>query len=223
MSDQNSDSFIDEVSEEVRRDRLYGLLRRYGWIGVLAVVLIVGGAAWSEWRQAQARAEARATGDALYAALDNDSPEARAEALATIDPDGPAAVVTAFLTAAAQQEAGEPAAAAATLDGLGARTDVGPLYQDLARLKAVMLDPALSPQDRAAALQPLAQPGAPFRLLASEQIALAEVAAGDTDAALDRLTAILQDAAVTRGLRQRAAALVVALGGEPPEPATGQL
>ena len=40
MSD--TDSFIDEVNEEVRRDRFYGLLRRYGWIAVVAVVGVVG-------------------------------------------------------------------------------------------------------------------------------------------------------------------------------------
>ena len=56
MSD--TDSFIDEVTEEVRRDRLFGLMKRYGWIAALAVLLIVGGAAWNEWRKAQDRAAA---------------------------------------------------------------------------------------------------------------------------------------------------------------------
>ena len=45
MSD--TDSFIDEVNEEVRRDRFYFMLKRYGWIAVLAVILLVGGAAWN--------------------------------------------------------------------------------------------------------------------------------------------------------------------------------
>ena len=45
MSD--TDSFIEEVTEEVRRDRLYGLLRRYGWIAALVIILIGGGASWS--------------------------------------------------------------------------------------------------------------------------------------------------------------------------------
>ena len=38
-----TDSFIDEVNEEVRRDRLYAALRRYGWIAIVAVLAIVGG------------------------------------------------------------------------------------------------------------------------------------------------------------------------------------
>ena len=44
----NSDSFIDEVTEEVRKDRLFQLFRRYGWIAGVVIVLIVGGAAWNE-------------------------------------------------------------------------------------------------------------------------------------------------------------------------------
>ena len=38
-----SDSFIDEVTEEVRRDKLFAVFRKYAWIGVLAVAAIVGG------------------------------------------------------------------------------------------------------------------------------------------------------------------------------------
>ena len=37
----NPDSFIDEVTEEVRRDRLFRLFRKYGWIGGVVVALIV--------------------------------------------------------------------------------------------------------------------------------------------------------------------------------------
>ena len=51
MSD--TDSFIDEVNEEVRRDRMFNLFRRDGWIAVAAVLLLVGGAAWNEWRASQ--------------------------------------------------------------------------------------------------------------------------------------------------------------------------
>ena len=41
MSD--TDSFIDEVSEEIRREKLFKTFRKYGWIGVALVVLVVGG------------------------------------------------------------------------------------------------------------------------------------------------------------------------------------
>jgi hypothetical protein len=73
----NPDSFIDEVTEEVRRDRLFAAFRRYGWIAVLAVLGIVGGAAWNEWQKAQAVERAQAFGDALLASLEATTPEAR--------------------------------------------------------------------------------------------------------------------------------------------------
>ena len=63
MSD--TDSFIEEVSEEVRRDRLYKVLRKYAWVGILAVVTIVGGTAYLEFQKAQARTEAEAVGTCL--------------------------------------------------------------------------------------------------------------------------------------------------------------
>ncbi len=66
MSDQ--DSFIAEVTEEVRKDKFYNFLRRWGWLIGLALLAIVGGAAFNEWRKAQARANAQETGDALRAA-----------------------------------------------------------------------------------------------------------------------------------------------------------
>ncbi|MGR3466542.1 MAG: hypothetical protein ACU0CI_01575, partial [Shimia sp.] len=65
-----TDSFIAEVDEEVRRDRMMGYLRRYGWIAVLLILIIVGGTAYNEWSKARSEASAQATGDALTAALE---------------------------------------------------------------------------------------------------------------------------------------------------------
>ena len=54
--------------------------------------------------------------------------------------------------------------------------------------------------------------GSAFSLLALEQIALAEVEAGNTDAAIETLREILIDANVTQDLRRRASQLMVSLG-----------
>ena len=213
----NPDSFIDEVNEEVRRDRLYGFLRRYGWIAVLAILLIVGGAAFSEYRKSQARAEAEALGDAMLAALQQDDSPARAEALAAIEPANPtSAAVLRLMTAAEQAEAGETAAAVATLNALAVDGEVPAIYRQLAQFKALTLQGAETPvADRRQALEAMAQPGAALRLLATEQLALIDIETGETDAAIARYQAILQDAEVTADLQQRALQVIVALGGEP--------
>ncbi|MFT5066911.1 MAG: hypothetical protein ACJAXK_002144 [Yoonia sp.] len=211
MSD--TDSFINEVTDEVRRDALYGYLRRYGWIAVLVVVGLVGGAAYNEYNKAQTQSAAQAVGDQMLDALSADAPEDRATALAAIDATGPASAVAALLTAATQQDAGLNEAAAQTLGSLAVNADAPEIYRDLAALKAAML-PSDDTAARLAALEILAQPGAAFALIAREQIGLMQVEAGDPDAAIATMRLISEDAGVTRGLRERAQTLIVALGGD---------
>jgi hypothetical protein len=212
----NQDSFIEEVTEEVRKDRLFAMMRRYGWIAILLVVLIVGGAAWNEWRKATERARAEALGNAMIAALETEDPQARRGALETIDTgDNPdMAALVALLIADADRQSGDVAAAVADLDAVTSAPGIAPVYRDLAALKAVMIGSrTLTPDDRIARLQGLALAGAPYRLLALEQIALAEIDRGNTDAALARLNEIADDSAASQGLRNRASQLIVVLGG----------
>lgn len=208
-----SDSFIDEVTEEVRRDRLFALMRRYGWIGVLAVVLIVGGAGVNEWRKARAEARAQAFGDAVIAAM---AAEDRAAALAAVPADGAQAGLVNMLTAAAMLEADDPAATRAALQAVAVDATQPETLRALAQLKLVMLQGAeIDPALRDATFSELAAPGAPFRLLAIEQQALVLLQAGDTDAAVARLQQLLQEPELTPGLQQRVAEVMVALGVDP--------
>lgn len=211
----SEESFINEVTEEVRREKLYRYVRRYGWIAAILVVALVGGAAWNEYRKAEARASAQARGDAILAAVESDSARDRATALAAIPAEGRAAAVLAMLAAAQVDD--EPTARAAALDrldALAADPSLAPHYRDLAALKAVLMRAnGLLPEERIERLAPLTLPGAPYRTLALEATAHAHVAAGDTDAALAVLTDLLSDAEASQGLRQRASQLIVALGG----------
>ena len=212
MSEQ--DSFITEVSEEVRKDRLFRLMKRYGWIAIALVVVVVGGASVFEWQKAKARAAAQATGDALLTALQEETPESRNSALAALETGETAQkrALIGLLQAAASAEADDPEAARATLNAIANDTDTPDVYRDLARLKAAIL-PGGNPEDRIATLEPIMIPGNPFRLLAIEQRALAELEMGDSAAALQTFQDIVVDADVTEGLRRRAQQLIVALGG----------
>ncbi len=215
MSD--TDSFIDEVTEEVRRDRLYASLRRYGWIGALVVVLIVGGAAWSEYQKAQERSSAEALGDQILGALESESPEARQGQLETIGTDGAGAqAVVSFLTAAQASELGDVETAVALLDAVAVNGELPEMYRQIAAFKSLALQAeTMDPAARRQQLEAMAVPGAPLSLLAQEQLALQDVAEGNTDAAIDRYQAILTDAAVSSDLQQRALQVIVALGGTP--------
>lgn len=209
MSD--TDSFINEVTEEVQKDKLWGYVRKYGWIAVLAVFAIVGGATWNEINKARMKTEAESTGDALIEALNEPDAAERAASLTAVNTDGAANAVTALLTAAAQQDAGDNAAAAQTLGDLAANPDLPELYRDLAAFKAAMIDTG-DTAARRLSFETLAVPGATFGLLAQEQLAFMDVAEGKTDDAIAKLNAIAEDASVSQSLLQRVQTLLVALG-----------
>ncbi len=208
-----TDNFINEVSDEVRRDALFQYIRRYGWIAVALVLLLVGGAAWNEYQKAQQTAAAQNAGDTLIAAMSADDNAARIAALSGADLEGPSSVVGTLLLANAQIEDANYAAATDALGQVVTESDVPQIYADIAALKAAML-PSEDIDARAAALEALAQPGAPFALLAQEQLALMAVDSGDVEGAIEGFKNIAQDASATRGLRERAQAMYVALGGD---------
>lgn len=211
----NNDSFIDEVTEEVRRDRLYALLRRYGWIGIALVALIVGGAAWREWQKSTKETDSQAFGDAVLGAMANDDHAARMKALEAIDAPGPRKAVLEMLAAAEALAERDKSAALERLAAVTADTSLPVSYRQLADLKAVIIAGASLPAaDRDARLAALAAPGAPYRILALEQQAYVLVAADRKDEAITAFEAILQDAELTPGLKARATQMIVTLGGK---------
>jgi len=211
----DTDSFIDEVTEEVRRDRLFLTLRKYGWIGALLVAVVVGGTAWNEWQKARHAAASEAFGDALLVALANNDAATRIQALAAVPApvEGQAALL-AFLNAEEALAAGDTAGARTALKALADDPAAPDLYRQLAQLKwVILMGPDLPPADRDLLLATLATPGAPFRPLAVEQQALELVAAGKTDEAVALLSQLVQEDGVTQALRQRATQMIEALGG----------
>ena len=212
-----SDSFIHEVSEEVRRDKLFAFFRKWLWLFVLIVVGIVGGTAYNEYSKAQKATEMQLTGEALLTAQD----EATAAAFAPLATgDAPAALLGKFNQAAALAAEGQVPAAATILDNIALDPTTPLVYQDLALLKQVMINGENMEQvELLDIIDRLSQPSSPFRLLAIEQRAIVQLRAGDRDAALSDLALIMEAPDATQGLRNRAQELTIALGGDLAAPA----
>ena len=212
-----TDSFIEEVSEEVRKDRLFALMRQYGWIAILVVLLVVSGTAYREYRITTAAAGAQQIGDAILAALKLETNTQRAEAIGKIDSNNHnTQSVLNLLQAAELSSASQSQEAAIILQGVGDLTDVDTEYHALAEFKKLLLEETgLSEEKRLADLTAIANSASPYRLLAEEQIALIELSSDQVEAAVNRLSRLVEDASVSEGLRQRASQLRTVLGENP--------
>ena len=215
MSD--TDSFIDEVSEEIRREKLFKTFRKYGWIGIALVVIVVGGTGYREYSRAAEKSASEAFGSDVLAALQQNDPSARVAQLDTITaPNAAAGAMIAMLQAAELSSDREGAAAAAKLEAAALNSDLDNMYRDILNFKRLTTpESGLENNERRMGFEQLATPGNPLRLLAEEQLALLDLASGDTEAAVNRLSMILEDSELTQGLRQRAGQLMVALGQDP--------
>lgn len=215
MSD--TDSFIDEVSEEIRREKLFKTFRKYGWIGVALVVIVVGGTGYREYSRAAEKIASETFGSSVLAALQENDPSARVAQLDTImAPNASAGAMIAMLQAAELASDKDGAGAAAKLETAAVSGDLDQMYRDILNFKRLTVaESGIDAGERRMGFEQLATPGNPLRLLAEEQLALLDLAAGDSAAAVNRLSMILEDAELTQGLRQRAGQLMIALGQDP--------
>jgi hypothetical protein len=208
MSD--TDSFIDEVTEEVRRDRLFGYFRRYGWIPAVIILALVGGTAYSEWSKSVVVQAAQVRGDALLDALDvQDKPESIA-ALSSIVAQEDTDVVASFLLAGLDQSL-----ASELLTAIAENMDQPKYIRDLALLKLAATPDAASKDEAVSILTDLSAPGELYRNAATEILVALELQRGNRDVALELLQSHVQDAGATRAQVQRMGELIVALGAIP--------
>ena len=215
MSD--TDSFLQEVSEELRRDRLYRNMRKYGWVAILLVTMIVGAATYREYLKSQTEKEAELFGTSIINALNEKNAPDRISKLQQINaPSENAKAVVAMLLSAEVSQSRSPKIEITTLRDVLDNQTIDAHYHELLKFK-ILLSSAdiMNSDERKSAYVELSEPGNPFRLLAQEQLALIEIEKGNVDRAIERISQILLDAELTTGLRNRATQMLIALGQTP--------
>ena len=215
MSD--TDSFLQEVSEELRRDRLYRNIRKYGWIAILLVIVIVGAATYREYLKSQAETEAELFGTSIIDALNEKNAADRIAKLQKINAPGENAKAVVAMLLSAESIGNETASLemSNSSDAIEV-SSIDAHYRDLLNFKILLKSSEImSLDERMKAFKALSKPGNPFRLLAEEQIALIELELGNTDSAIEKISQILLDAELTAGLRSRATQMMIALGKDP--------
>ena len=206
-----------EVDEDLRRDRMERLYKRYGGVVLAAALAIVAGTgaytAWRSWQQSQHQQETAALAAAL--SQSGQGAEKGVEALASFAAKAdPGMAGLAQLNAAALlTREGKTAEAIAVYDKLAANGSVGPVYRELASLLSVMHQLGSGdPAQLQARLQPLMGETSPWRFSAREMSAVLAARAGDKDKARTLFQQLADDSQAPAGVRSRAADLATLYG-----------
>jgi hypothetical protein len=206
-----------EVDEELRRENLAKLWKKYGRAVIgLAVAVVLAVAGVQGWR-AYDLDRRGALSDRYAAALDLARGGETAAGLNGLidlsepDADGYAGLA-AFEEARLRVESGDIEGAIRVWDQIAAGSGLGEGFRNVAEVLSVMHQ--IDSGDAAVLrgrLEPLATDGAPFRATARELLALIALREGDRAGARELYTRIADDREAPSGLRARATQMLAAL------------
>lgn len=205
-----------EVEEDLRRDNLEKLWKKYGRAGIVAAVAVVVGVAgaqiWRSYELKQHQEMSNRFADALRQAQIKSPSAALPELTALAAEGGGYASLAALERARVLAASGDRAGAIETWESIAADGDVEPSFRAVATLMAVLhqIDDG-DPADLRTRLAPLMAEGSAFRGSALELMAVLALREDDVASARDFYTQIADDPGSPSGLRARAAQMLAAL------------
>lgn len=218
LTPRDSDAFLREVDEELRRDELRFFFARYGKLLIAAVVLFLAAVAGYLWWQNHQRSVAEKQGEELTAVLTDvgagkvKGGDARLDKLAE---EGNAAYRTQarLLKAGLAAQAGKDADAISLYRQIAADEDLPQVFRDAALVRQTALEyDKLQPAAVIDRLKPLAVKGNPWFGTAGEMVGVAYMRQGKGQLAAPIFEALAKDDKVPDSLRQRANEVALSLG-----------
>jgi hypothetical protein len=218
LTPDTGETFLREVDENLRRDQLRGMARRFGPLLIGALVLFlaaVGG--WLYWQDKQKSDAAKDSEHLAQVYTDIGTGKLRTvpQRLDVVAKGGPAAVRASalFTRAAVAIEQNDRATAIAKYREIAADKKIAPPHRDLALIRATTLEfDSLTPEQVIARMQPVTRPGNPWFGSAGELTAMAMVKQGRKTEAGRLFAAIAADRQVPDSIRARAVQIAGSLG-----------
>jgi hypothetical protein len=206
---------MQEVSEEVRKDRFYRILKKWGWVGIALIVALVGGASFNEWNKESKINSARNLGDRVLAAIaSKDVIDLKEIEIKNVSQD----IFIKNLMSAILFSDDKLDASKKALEEIGGIPGITKTYKDLNAFKLGLLllkSGNLTGEERFGVFEALVEPGSPFRSLAKEQQALILIEQGNIELAIKTLMEITDDSETPDTLRRRVTQLRISLGSDP--------
>lgn len=215
------DNFIQEIEDDIRRDRHLALWNKYGrYVVTFALIVIICAAAavaWRHYRTGERTKDSMAYNAALMLANQGQGAAAADAALPALRAIAPSssdsyATLARLQEAALLTKAGKPEEAVAIYDAMAGNRDIDPMLRDLAvLLRALAMFDKEDPAVLSSRLTPLTT-GSAWRYTALELTALLAQRSGDTAKARDIYATLADDPNTPRQLRGRAAEMLAGLG-----------
>ena len=201
-----SDAFIREVDEDLRQKQINNLWKKYGklviGIAVGIVFIVAGRGIYTSVVEGKNTAQAELYNSALSAS--------EAEMSAALDPILTGGVegyelLAAFKKVELALGADDQAGAVAILDNFSKSSSVSQVYKDIANVQAALLElDSVSVDQIRARLALMLNSDNKYQYMAAEIMALAELKAGETDAATRRLETLAADEMAPGSIKTRA-------------------
>ncbi|NUQ17378.1 MAG: tetratricopeptide repeat protein [Sphingomonas sp.] len=215
-----SDTFVKEVDENLRRDRIRDFFRENGgWIaaGVALFLVISGGIIWYQQHREQ-RAEGQVEQLAqIYKNIGAGNTSRLSQQLDDLSQSGSKAVRASalFTRAAFALQQNDQKLAIASYKAVRDDSSLPDSYRNAALVRETALEfDQLQPQQVIAQLEPLAKPGNPWFGSAGEMTALALIKQGKTREAGQLFATLAKDRDVPDGIRNRSIQISGSLGAD---------
>jgi len=217
MEHTNDQGLIQEIEEDIQRQRFAALWKRFGPVLITFVsVLVLGTAAISGWNSYKINHQQKASA-ALIRILDatkKDEKIAALESFVKTDDVATQAVLARFFAAESAMDEGKKERAIAFYNALAQDTDVEPIFRGLADILSVMAQfDTGDPKVLEARLDPLMKDG-PWSPLASELVGHLAIKVGNKEKAKEIFGKLLSMKDVSPGVQRRAKDLFQWLNGE---------
>lgn len=218
LTPQNSDVFLREVDDELRRDELMSFWRRYGlWLvgGIMLALLALAGLLYWQHHRRSVAEQTGVTFDAALDALGAQQTSQAAPLLAEVaesNADGYRAMAR-FTQGDVLLQNNNYAAAAAKFGEIARDQSLPATFRDLALIRQTSAEfDKLPPQAVVDRLRGLAVAGNPYFGSAGELVAIAYMRLNRREEAGRLFAAIARDSGVPASLRQRAIQMAGVLG-----------
>ncbi|MES2905678.1 MAG: tetratricopeptide repeat protein [Pseudomonadota bacterium] len=215
-----SDLLLQEIDEELRREKAAAFWKRHGklivGIVLVFVVLVAGWRGYDSWQRSQQASD----GDKLFSLLQQSGQQASNDTIKKLNDFAAkstkgAAVLARFQSATDEARLGDAAAAVKSFDALSKDGSLAPQLRDLAAIRASMLLLEQSDADGVSArLKPLTKNENEFRHVARETLGLAAYSKKDLAGSARWFEALITDLSCPPATRNRGQMMIALLAAE---------